>query len=245
MLVTVEWIRTKYNEFNKLYFADKLPQDLELKISRSRGSWGCAGYDIDYKKNTVTPTYIAISNFYDSPESVKENTLIHEMIHVLDYVTHPEHYVIKHTPNRYYNAHGTWFQNEALRFKKYGYDITNKATEEEEELSEYSEAEKQRIEKKKSETLVCEVVGMHAVWFCKTDINKVAKILKLIKKYNYWLESFLGALLETRVYKTSDQEYAEMRSCSTQLRGWKQTFEGFEEIVEKHNFELTKKYVIK
>ena len=245
MVVTIEWIRNKYEKFNKMYFKDQLPTDLVFKISRSKDTWGSAAYHIDYKKNTITPTYIAISNYYDSPEFIKENTLLHEMIHVLDYVTHPEHYVIKHSPNRYYNAHGKWFLNECKRFLEFGYDIQKNITKEEEQCSTLSKSASFNLERKKQSTIVCAVVGSdNKVWFCKTNIENTNKVLKLIKKHENWFLTFIGFVREVKVYKTESEKYAEMNSCKTRLTGWVNSVDEFENEAKKNNFELLKKKMI-
>lgn len=242
MVVTIEWIRNKYEKFNKMYFKGQLPNDLVFKVSRSKDIWGYAAYDIDYKKNTITPTYIAISNYYDSPEFIKENTLLHEMIHVLDYVTHPEHYVIKHSPNRYYNAHGKWFLNECKRFLEFGYDIQKNTTKEEEQCSTLSKSASFNLERKKQSTIVCAVVcSDNQVWFCKTNVENTNKVLKLIKKYEEWFPTFIGFVREVKVYKTDSEKYAEMNSCKTRLRGWVNTVDEFENEAKENNFELLKK----
>ena len=41
------------------------------------------------------------------------------MIHMLDYVDHPENF----TENKNYAAHGEWFEKMALKFKKLGFNI--------------------------------------------------------------------------------------------------------------------------
>jgi len=245
MLVTIDWIKTKYNKFNKLYFDNQLPTNIEFKISRSRDTWGCASYHVDYVTETITPTRLTISNFFDSPEHVKENTLIHEMIHILDYVTHPEHYVAKHKSNRRYDAHGTWFQLQALKFEKLGYVITEKATAEEEKVSKYSEVEKRRLERKKSEALLCAVICEKKVWICKTDIYKVKNVMKLIKKDAAWIESLAGKPKEIVIFKTNYQKYAERRSCATQLVAWLFTFEKLKKDIEKKNLIELKKQIWK
>ena len=241
MLVTIEWIKTKYNKFNKMYFKDQLPTELEFKLSRSKDTWGYAAYDINYKKNTITPTYIAISNYYDSPEHVKENTLLHEMIHVLDYVTHPEHYVIRHTPNRYYNAHGKWFLNECKRFLEFGYDIQKNITKEEEQCSKLSKSASLNLELKKQTTIVCAAIGNNnKVWYCKTNLANTTKVLKLIKKYCKWFDNYIGGINEIHVYKTESEKYAQLRSCQTKLSGWIDPIDKFNQEATKHGFNLTK-----
>ena len=60
--------------------------NINFVVSRARNSWGMAYYKFDWKNDTIIPEKIAISNYYDSPENVKIQTLLHEMIHIADYM---------------------------------------------------------------------------------------------------------------------------------------------------------------
>ena len=92
MLVTKNWIEKNYNKFNKLYWDGKLPV-IEFKINRSRNTWGFASFRYDFMNDTIIPLAITMSNYYDSPENVKIQTLLHEMIHIADYTFQPEHFI--------------------------------------------------------------------------------------------------------------------------------------------------------
>lgn len=241
MIVTVEWIRAKYNKFNKLYFNGELPE-IEFKLSRSKNTWGYAGYIISIKTGKITPEYIAISNYYDSPEHVKECTLLHEMIHVKDYVQNPEHYVVGHRKNRYYDPHGTWFKNEASKFIQYGYDINKNVTDQEIEASKQSANTKRILARKKNNTRIFAVYGYnYKIWFCKTSPENVDNLLKLVKKNEYWFNSRLGGIDEICVFSTKSEKYIELRSCYSKLSGWLLSSVKFIDESEDNGFKFVKR----
>lgn len=243
MIVTIEWIRTKYNKFNKLYFNNELP-NIEFKISRSKHQWGYAGYMIKIKTGEVIPEYIAISNYYDSPEHVKETTLLHEMIHIKDYAQHPEHFYVGHRKNRYYDAHGIWFRNEAAKFIKFGYDIYKNVTDEEVLVSTLSESTKQNIERKKHTTRIVAFFGKNGkIWYCKTSQDNVTNIiLKVKKQYSWWFNDELNGIETIKSFSTEAEKYVERRNCNTKLRGWMKTASAFEQECELCSFKFVRMY---
>ena len=93
MLVTRNWIEKNYNKFNQELWNGMLP-NINFVVSRASKTWGCAYYKFDWKNDTIIPEKIAISNYYDSPENVKIQTLLHEMIHIADYTFHPEQVIL-------------------------------------------------------------------------------------------------------------------------------------------------------
>ena len=237
MLVTIDWIRERYNKFNKMYFFDKLPKDLEFKISRSKDTWGEAAFNVNLRLNTITPAFISLSNYYDSPEYVKENTLIHEMIHVYDYVTNPQHYIIMHKRNRRYNSHGTWFKNECKRLAQYGYDIQENITEEQEKCSTLSKSARLNLELKKNTTVICAAFGDNGrVWYCKTNIANSSKIMKKIESLKNIISDYVGSIEQIKMYRTTSEKYAQMRSCNTRLVGWTIRTSTFEKEMKDNAF---------
>ena len=130
MIVTTTWIEHNYTTFNNLYWNGMLP-NISFKISRSRNNWGFASFRYDFMNNTIVPLAITMSNYYDSPENVKIQTLLHEMIHIADYTFHPEHFICNgyKVSARLYDAHGYWFNAEAKRLtNESGYKIANHVT---------------------------------------------------------------------------------------------------------------------
>jgi len=219
MLVTTNWIKKNYDKFNKLYWDGKLP-NINFKLSRSRNSWGFASFKYDYPHSTIHPISITMSNYYDSPENVKLNTLLHEMIHIADYTFHPEHYIRngRRVSGHYYDAHGYWFKSEAARIEKFGWVISKHVTNDEKTVSKLSERSKKCLERKKDIALVCVLRGTTGTNFLfKTDINKVKMIYTTIKRYNFY---FIGNVRKIEFYTFDDDKLASMRSCGKKLAGW-------------------------
>lgn len=219
MLVTKQWIEKNYNKFNEELFGGLLP-NIEFKICRSRTSWGFAECKYDLKNSTIIPVSITMSNYYDSPEKIKLNTLLHEMIHIEDYTFHPEHFIRngRRITGHHYDAHGWWFQKEAQRVEKYGWKITKHVTKEEENASKLSTSAKKCIERKKDLALLCVLRGSNGNnFYFKTDINKAKMIPSTVKKYRFY---YIGDVRKIEFYTFKDDELATRRSCGKKLTGW-------------------------
>lgn len=110
--MTIDWIKQTYHEFNKRYWDGILPEDIEIKISDTLSNvTGSAGFFLEPKKKIV----LTISKY---AEWFKENTLLHEMIHIADYTLHPEKWGHKDK-----NPHGDFFVKEVKRLNKLGWTI--------------------------------------------------------------------------------------------------------------------------
>ena len=228
MLVTVNWIENHYNKFNQLYFRGTLPT-IKFKTNRTKHSWGYASFIYDYKNNTIIPDEIILSNYYDSPEVVKIQTLLHEMIHIADYTFYPEHYFKngKKVTKRMYDPHGYWFNQEAKRIsKESGYDVHNHVTSEESKASSLSKSTKKSIERRVNKALVCAVFGATGIWWFKTDIDKVDYLKKHLKKAYNWALT-IGEFKEIKFYTFENKALASKRSCCTRVRGTKTNKLGF------------------
>ena len=219
MLVTVAWIEKNYKKFNKMMWDNKLP-DIEFKVSRSRNTWGYAAFRYNYAKSTITPTSITLSNYYDSPEDVKLNTLLHEMIHIADYTFHPEHFIKngRRVSGHSYDAHGYWFLAEAKRIEKFGWVITKHVSKEDQKVSKLSVRSKECVERKKDVALLCVLRGSTGInFYFKTDIYKAKMIPSTIKRYNFY---YIGEVKKIEFYTFEDDKLAAMRSCGKRLSGW-------------------------
>lgn len=220
MLVTVSWISKKYDEFNKLYWENKLPKNLVFKTNRSRTSWGFASYRYDYSNDTIIPESIVISNYYDSPEYVKIQTLLHEMIHIADYTFNPHHFLKngRRISKRTYDPHGWWFNQEAKRISNISdFTITNHVTREEAKASSLSENSRRLISNKQNNALICVVYGTNCNFYFKTDVNKVKNLHKTIKSYRFYR---IGEIRKIKYYTFENERLANLRSCGTRLCGW-------------------------
>ena len=220
MLVTENWIKKNYNKFNQELWNGMLP-NIELKVSRAKHNWGCAYFRYDWPNSTIVPQKITISNYYDSPENVKIQTLLHEMIHIADYTFHPEHYIKngRKVSGRQYDAHGYWFNVEAKRIsKESGYSVTNRVTKEEQSCSKLSDNSKKLLKLKNDHSLVCAVTGENGrIFYFKTDIYKVKTVkhtLPLIR----WYE--IDKIKSVKFYTFDNPRLSEARSCGKSIRGW-------------------------
>ena len=218
MLVTVNWISENYNKYNKLCWNGQLP-NISFKISRSKKTWGYASFKYDYPNNAIIPETITISNYYDSPEKVKLNTLLHEMIHIADYTFHPEHFIQNHkrVSGHYYDAHGYWFNKECNRLKEFGFNVTNKVERSEIKVSRMSDKAKIAEMHKVNNALICVVYGTNCNFYFKTDIYKVNYLKKTLKNYTWYK---IGDIRKIKFYTFKDDKLAAMRSCAKSVRGW-------------------------
>lgn len=240
MLVTVDWIERNYKKFNKMYFENKLP-DISFKVSRAKDTWGYASFKYVYEGrhlSTIKPTCITISNYYDSPEDVKLTTLLHEMIHIEDYTFYPEHFVRygRRRTGHSYDAHGWWFKSECERLKEFGWDIEKYVTKEEISVSELSSSAKNNLAKKKDEALACIVSSEKIVYIIKTDINKISTIKRTIKKTGdlNWRHFLCGEIKSVKFYRTTDEKFADKRSCATRLLGDRIIASEFDSYKKRH-----------
>lgn len=237
MLVTISWIEKNYNKFNNLYFGGTLPK-IEFKISHSKRSWGFASYKYDFKNSTIIPLSITLSNYYDSPEYVKIQTLLHEMIHIEDYVCHSEHFIKNGRKIRgnHYDAHGYWFQQEAKRItSESGYQIANHVTKEEIDSSKLSVRSKALVDRKVNIARMIVVCDGHTYWMFKTDINKIENVKRLIRRQ-------LPTFTQIIEYTFDNESLAARRSCNTKLSGWHMVKRGMMEFAEKYKFTTVKSY---
>ncbi len=237
MLVTTSWIEKNYNKFNTLYFGGTLPK-IEFKTSRSKGTWGFASFRYDFKNSTIIPLSITMSNYYDSPEDVKIQTLLHEMIHIEDYFWHPEHFIRngRKITGHYYDAHGYWFQQEAKRItSESGYQIAKHVTKEEIGSSKLSVRSKALVDRKVNIARMVVVCDGHTYWMFKTDIYKLDNVKKLIKRQ-------LPAFTRIVEYTFDNESLASRRSCNTKLSGWHMMKRGMMEFAEKYKFTTVKSY---
>ena len=115
MRPTVQWLKENYKKYNDLYFGGELPENLTLRVSTSLGrnlAWASYWPKTGLAGDTITPKAIEFNAMYNFTEYGVVSTLLHEMIHILDYKKFPEHY-----DKRGYKPHGAWFKSEARRIE--------------------------------------------------------------------------------------------------------------------------------
>lgn len=224
MIVTVNWIENNYNKFNKLYFRGSLPV-INFKTNKSCNTWGFASFKYDYRNSTIIPKMITMSTYYDCPEKVLIQTLLHEMIHIADYTWHPEHFIKngKRISGHHYNAHGVWFLNEAKRISnESGYSINNHVTAEEKESSSLSNKVKELNNRKIDKALICVVNGTTGAWYFKTDIDKSTYLKTNLRNMYNWKPT-IGEFKNIKFYTFDDPIFASRRSCKSRIYGWRLT----------------------
>ena len=202
MLVTTKWMTEKYAYFNNKYWNGQLPS-ISFSISNSRKTWGFATYRYVFNQSrtrieTIKPISITLSNYYDSPEKIKETTLLHEMIHIADYYFYPEHFInLRRTGrNKKYDAHGyVFFMKEANRLAADGWEIQKYVTMEAKSVSTLSDKNEKKLEKKASNGyIVCIADDKNSLnsgkWVMRTDKSKMQYFDNLFNTYDKnWLES--------------------------------------------------------
>lgn len=107
--VSRQWMRTKYEQFNTELFGGILPK-IDFAVGSSTQRSGFARYVLYRQTQTIKPLKILLSSFLNPNEEIATNTLLHEMIHVCDYVTHPEHFL-----GEGYDSHKSDFFQSWLR----------------------------------------------------------------------------------------------------------------------------------
>lgn len=218
MLVTRNWMAVNYAKYNKLYWNGVLP-DIEFKVNRTKSRWGYAEYQW-FTSGKVVPLSITLSNYYDAPEHSKLTTLLHEMIHIYDYITHPEHFVCNGHKRRDYDSHGGFFMSEATRLSKDGWNIARYVTEEEKNSCSLSEKTQRLNNNKINNALLCVVSGTNGYnWVMKTSKPNAPRLFKTIKN-TVWVRT-LGSVKNIKFYTFKDERIATMPSNATKLVGWK------------------------
>ena len=251
MLVSIDWMREKYDEYNKMLFDGQLPS-IQFKIGRAERNWGYASYRFNLIRGTVTPTFITVSNRYDSPEEVKINTLIHEMIHIYDYTTHPEHFLEK-ANNRYggypyrkrrkYDAHGAWFQSQCERINKFGFNISTSVQTWEEEASKLSDRAQKTLNKKMQKGAIIgfmkEKNGREPWFKIKTDEKGMNEYISTIENYKKHYSNYFYYI---EWYITHDEKNC--KENNTVKSGWWTSDESKKSQIESNNMQFIKKTIV-
>ena len=81
MQLTTDYLKRAFIQYNKEIFHEELPLPI-LKISNAKHRLGSMHYKWKIVKGKEIKSFtIVISNYYNVPENIIEDTLIHEMIH--------------------------------------------------------------------------------------------------------------------------------------------------------------------
>lgn len=128
--ISSEWAKRKYNEFNTRFFGGRLPKNISFEMSGTTNAVGDASCivsnmpspgSVQVGDNFVGKLKIRLSSYFnDITETEAEEVLLHEMIHIWQYVTIPK-------AQWGANMHGTSFtnkMNEINRMSGGKYNVT-------------------------------------------------------------------------------------------------------------------------
>ena len=120
---TIKFLEEAYGYLNNRLFQGKLPEDIEFKIEHSLedNDAGHTYANDDKTEGEFVIDRVSLNGTLMMTIHSWLETILHEMIHVMDFKFHPEHFNKKINPN--YDYHKGWFMKEADKFKKYGFDI--------------------------------------------------------------------------------------------------------------------------
>lgn len=118
---TVEFMRFAFKKMNKEFFGNELPNvELIIKTSARARYMGQATYTFNRRYREITPTKIVLNGTRLLTVHGWFEVMLHEMIHILDYVQCPEHFL---EMGRRYDPHGYWFLNIGSKFEKDGFHV--------------------------------------------------------------------------------------------------------------------------
>ena len=243
MVVDEKWMRKWYDIFNEKYWNSQLPHNMAFETNNSSRSWGRAAYSFARKNGYCqTPLFnfkISLSNYNESPEHVKKATLLHEMIHIADYVFHPEHFIAngRKVGKRNYDAHGpVFFLKEAERLKKDGWDIQKFVSDEERNASQLTAHNQELLDTRKSNAVAAVLVYDNYKFIVKTDMEALNSLISHIREY--WPLFGARGLKRIDCYKTHNDWFNSQRSRRTRVVGWKcSTEEEFRDKFNKWHFD--------
>ena len=120
---TPDFLETAYGIFNDRFFRGQLPDKLafKVKVQPTRSYIGLASYVYDRRNEKVWPTNVTLNGSRTLTLHEWLEVVLHEMIHVLDYETNPDHFL--GYMRLAYDPHGTWFMNEGDKYTKYGFHV--------------------------------------------------------------------------------------------------------------------------
>ena len=131
--VTDSWLRSKYVHFNEMFWNGALP-DIPLDVVHDDSSfwkncYAAAEYTPNQQNKTVEDLRIRFTDcHWWLTEKHYEELLLHEMIHIDDYMTHQDYYSVPWYLRDEDNEHGEYFMTKAAEISEHGWMITNKIT---------------------------------------------------------------------------------------------------------------------
>ena len=194
MTLTLQFIETNFNVFNKKYFGNKLIKPT-FKITNTKNTLGQCSWTNSWKGcERIKINYvIKISKYYDRTEKDYCNTLIHEMIHL---------YIRQNNIKDTRPHHGQVFYSWANKINKDGWNIsrTNDCSECDITNTNY-----------KTYNMVMFRINDGRYFIMKYNKTCISKIANKIVRYNY-----TGVVWFT---SNDSKKYDSMPTCRSMIRG--------------------------
>ena len=122
---TKKFLKNGYDMLNEKLFNNRLPSDFEFKIEHGLKD-NAAGhtYANDNKKEgEFVIDGVSLNGTLMMTIHSWLETILHEMIHVMDFKFHPEHFVDARKTGVPYDEHKGWFMKQANKFKNKGFNV--------------------------------------------------------------------------------------------------------------------------
>lgn len=255
MIVTTEWMRVNYDKFNKQLFGGELPNISFVINNRLTRAWGRARASLLYGSGKVKPVSIEMTDKRDLSEMSQCSILVHEMIHILDYYTNPQHYIMKkytyygtkYVAVKGYNAHGSWFQSECKRINEMnlGFTVHTKVVDWQSNEMQWSEKEQKKINKQKSEGAIIGFIrkvneSAKEPWF-KVKTNRLG-MRKYIQEINDYRHCYMDYDAYIDWYRSFDDR--DINLGNTTKRGWWASSQEKDKEIREHNMEFLNRTVV-
>lgn len=122
---TKKFLKNGYDMLNEKLFNNRLPSDFEFKIEHSLED-NAAGHTYandDKKEGEFVIDCVSLNGTIMMTIHSWLETILHEMIHVMDFKFHPEHFVDARKTGIPYDEHKGWFMEQANKFKNKGFNV--------------------------------------------------------------------------------------------------------------------------
>ena len=122
---TKKFLKNGYDMLNEKLFNNRLPSDFEFKIEHSLedNDAGHTYANDDKKEGEFVIDCVSLNGTIMMTIHSWLETILHEMIHVMDFKFHPEHFVDARKTGVPYDEHKGWFMEQANKFKNKGFNV--------------------------------------------------------------------------------------------------------------------------
>lgn len=218
MIATKKLVEQIYDKYNKLLFDNRLPK-IEISCRKLHKSWGNAKYSYKIRDGRVIDfhaTKLTITTSVDFTQRTLDSTVVHEMIHIEDYVFHKEHYVQNDMLVKRYDAHGEWFQRRGQECEMRCPDLIIRKFVTEEESKETTDLLMLQAQQHPSTLIVAKYKSdtrADQYFLFKVKDTNIDTWLSKLKSYTYYDEAY--------VYETRNIAFVRVRNCQQKLQGWR------------------------